>query len=74
MKPVLEKLAAQHTAAFDVFLVDVDTSSDLVTHFGIRTMPTFVFFQNNKVVYVLKGAAVELLTQAFELMSIFSQK
>lgn len=67
--PVLHALATTHAAKVDVFTADVDVATGLVTHYQVSSMPTFIFFYNNKVVYVLKGASVELLTQAFEIMS-----
>lgn len=67
--PVLHDLASKNASTFDVFTVDVDIANDLVTHFQIVNMPTFIFFRNNRVVYVLKGANTELLTQAFEIIA-----
>lgn len=67
--PVLHSLATVHENAFRVFTVNVDAATDLVTHFDVRSMPTFIFFRNNKVVHVLKGASPELLTQAFEIIA-----
>lgn len=67
--PVLTELAATSTASFTVFKADVDVATDLVAHFKVTSMPTFIFFRNNAVVYVLKGASPELLTQAFEIIA-----
>lgn len=72
--PVLRELAAKNSATFRVFTADVDVAQDLVSHFKVSSMPTFIFFRGNKVLYVLKGASAELLTQAFEIIdSITSQ-
>ena len=71
--PVLRELATTFTANFDVFTVDVDAAHQLVTHFKVTTMPTFVFLRNNRVIYVFKGASADLLTQAFEIISSVTQ-
>ena len=67
--PVLHNLAVTHASKLNVFTADVDVATELVAHFRITSMPTFIFFHNNRVVYMQKGASVELLTQAFEIMA-----
>jgi thioredoxin 1 len=72
--PVLQDLAAKNSDDFNVFKADVDVAVDLVSHFKVSSMPTFIFFRGNKVVYVLKGASTELLTQAFEIIQALTSK
>ena len=67
--PQLHQLAATHASKFEVYTCDVDESAELVDHFQVTAMPSFVFFYQNRVVHVLKGASSELLTQAFEIIS-----
>jgi thioredoxin len=69
IEPVLQSLASSNASSFNVYNVNIDEAFDLVTHFDVRSMPTFIFFRNNKVVHVLKGASTELLTQAFEIIA-----
>lgn len=72
--PVLHDLASAHVDNFNVYKADVDVATDLVDHFKVQTMPTFIFFRNNTVVYVLKGASSELLKQAFEIITALTTK
>jgi thioredoxin 1 len=68
IKPTVQYMATKYASRIKVYTVDVDTSPELVSHFEVHTMPTFIFFKNNKVVYVLQGASNDLLTQAFEIL------
>lgn len=68
IQPVLEDLEEKHGQHVMVYTSDVDESTELVTHFKITSMPTFVFLWKNKVVYTLKGADPKLLQVAFEIM------
>jgi thioredoxin-like negative regulator of GroEL len=72
--PVLHGLASKHSDTFRVFTADVDVAVDLVRHFKVSSMPTFIFFRGNRVIYVLKGASTELLTQAFEIIDAMTSK
>lgn len=68
IQPFLENLAGQHSDV-KVYVSDVDNSPDLVSHFKIVSMPTFMFFRNNKIVYVLKGADEQALQTVFNVIS-----
>ncbi|KAJ2816708.1 glycerol ether metabolic process [Coemansia erecta] len=55
MKPVFDKLASKHDDV--TFLtVDVDENTDLAQEYGIKSMPTFSFIENGKVVNEVIGA------------------
>jgi thioredoxin-like negative regulator of GroEL len=44
-RPIVEKLNHdQQTALFQI--IDVDDSGDLVKHFGIKSVPTFILFED----------------------------
>ena len=73
IQPVLDELEAKYSRHFLVCTSDVDESSELVEHFKIASMPTFVFLWKNKVVYILKGADPKLLQVAFEIMGAMVQ-
>lgn len=68
IQPFLENLAGQHSD-MKVYVTDVDNSPDLVSHFKIVSMPTFMFFRNNKIVHVLKGADEQVLQTVFNVIS-----
>jgi len=64
----LETLAQGHSH-IHVYVTDVDQAHDLVKHFGVSSMPTFIFFRRNRVVYVLKGADENALQTTFNVIS-----
>jgi thioredoxin 1 len=68
IQPVLQELEHKYSQ-FMVYESDVDVSTELVSHFKIVSMPTFVFMWRNKVVYTLKGADPKLLAVVFEVMA-----
>ena len=54
--PILEDLAAEHRGALKVAKVDVDVSQATAEFYGIRSMPTLLFFEGGRVVKQLVGA------------------
>ena len=54
--PILEELAAEHSAALKVAKVDVDVSQATAEQYGVRSMPTLLFFRAGRVVKQLVGA------------------
>lgn len=69
IQPVLQALGEKYSQQFMVYASDVDASTELVEHFKIVSMPTFIFMWKNRVVYTLKGADAKLLQDAFEIMA-----
>ena len=55
MAPVIDELAADYEGRVTVAKCDVDESSELPTQFGIRNIPTFIFFKNGQMVDRLVG-------------------
>ena len=54
--PVLSELAQQYEGKIAVGKCDVEENEDLATLFGIRNIPTILFFKNGQVVDKLVGA------------------
>lgn len=54
MAPVLERAATQ--TSIDVFKVDIDPEIDLATQYGVRSIPTLLFFKGGKVVDTIIGS------------------
>lgn len=46
LAPLIDKLAAAYAGKAKVFAVDVDKANALATKFGIRGVPTVIFFKN----------------------------
>lgn len=57
MLPVVEEVSTEYAGKLVVAKVDVDTSSGTAARFGIRNIPTILFFKNGAVVDKQVGAA-----------------
>ena len=54
--PIIEELAAKYDGKIVVGKCDVEDNEDLAAEFGIRNIPTILFFKNGEVVDKLIGA------------------
>lgn len=54
--PIIAELAAQYDGKVVVGKCDVEENEELATDFGIRNIPTVLFFKNGEVVDKLVGA------------------
>ena len=54
--PIIEELAAKYDGQIVVGKCDVEDNEDLAAEFGIRNIPTILFFKNGEVVDKLIGA------------------
>ena len=54
--PIIEELAAKYEGQIVVGKCDVEDTEDLAAEFGIRNIPTILFFKNGEVVDKLIGA------------------
>lgn len=66
--PTLDEFASENKETLSVGKVDVDSQSELAAKYGIRSIPTFVFFKdgeivNKKVGSVSKSELEELVGQ-----------
>ena len=57
MLPIIEEVSAEYEGKIIVAKVDVDSSPDTAARFGIRNIPTILFFKNGEVVDKQVGAA-----------------
>jgi thioredoxin 1 len=57
LAPVIEELAADFEGEAVVAKVDVDANPALAASFGIRSIPSLLFFQDGQVVEQVAGAA-----------------
>ena len=56
LAPVIEELAKEYEGKLVVGKCDVEENEDLAAEFGIRNIPTVLFFKNGDVVDKLIGA------------------
>ena len=54
--PVISELAEQYDGKLNVGKCDVEENEELAVEFGIRNIPTILFFKNGQVVDKLVGA------------------
>ena len=67
--PIIEELAAKYDGQIVVGKCDVEDNEDLAAEFGIRNIPTILFFKNGEVVDKLIGAqSKQKFEEKFEAM------
>jgi thioredoxin 1 len=54
--PIIEELANQYDGKIVVGKCDVEDNEELAAEFGIRNIPTILFFKNGEIVDKLIGA------------------
>ena len=57
--PIIAKLAEKYDGKITVGKCDVEENEDLAQEFGIRNIPTILFFKNGEVVDKQVGAVAE---------------
>ncbi|MDY5813106.1 MAG: thioredoxin [Bacteroides sp.] len=57
--PIIEELAAEYEGKAVIGKCDVDENSDMASEYGIRNIPTVLFFKNGEVVDKQVGAATK---------------
>jgi len=54
--PVVEELAKEYKGKVKIAKLNVDQSREVTSRYGIRNIPTMIFFKNGKVVDTIIGA------------------
>ena len=57
ISPIVDQLAEKYAGRVNVVKCNVDESSEIPVKFGIRNIPTLLFFKNGELVDRLVGAA-----------------
>lgn len=55
--PIIDELATEYEGRVTIGKIDVDSNNDVVAQFGIRNIPTVLFFKDGKLVDKQVGAA-----------------
>ena len=57
ISPIVDKMAEKYAGQVNVVKCNVDESTDIPIKFGIRNIPTLLFFKNGELVDRMVGAA-----------------
>ena len=57
ISPIIEELANEYEGKVNIGKVDVDENDDITARYGIRNIPTILFFKNGELVDKQVGAA-----------------
>ena len=55
--PIIDELATEYEGRVSIGKVDVDNNDDIVSTYGIRNIPTILFFKGGEIVDKQVGAA-----------------
>ena len=55
--PIIDELATEYEGKVEIGKVDVDENNDVVAEYGIRNIPTVLFFKDGQLVDKQVGAA-----------------
>lgn len=61
--PIIEELASEYNGKAKIGKVNVDHNQDISIKYGIRSIPTILFFKNGEVVDKQVGAASKAILQ-----------
>ena len=56
VSPIIDELAQEYEGRVTIGKMDVDNNDDVVGQFGVRNIPTILFFKDGKVVDKIVGA------------------
>ena len=59
MEPILEEISKEYKDRADIFACDVDENHQLAEKYGIRNIPTMLYFKNGRVVDKQIGAGMK---------------
>lgn len=55
--PIMDELATEYEGRVEIGKVDVDDNNDIVSEYGIRNIPTVLFFKGGELIDKQVGAA-----------------
>ncbi len=56
VSPIIDELAQEYEGRVTIGKINVDENDDVVGRFGIRNIPTVIFFKNGEMVDKIVGA------------------
>ena len=59
ISPIIDELSSEYEGRVNIGKVDVDSNDEIVSQFGVRNIPTILFFKNGAVVDKQVGAATK---------------
>ena len=75
LAPILDEVGVEMAGKANVVKIDVDESEDLAIEFGIRSVPTVLFFKNGQIVDKFVGVVpnAQIKNQQSTLISLFNR-
>lgn len=64
VSPIIDELATDFEGRVNIGKVDVDSNDEIVSQFGVRNIPTILFFQKGAVVDKQVGATTKAALEA----------
>ena len=58
--PIVEKVAKEYQGKMKFAKVDIDSNSNIASDFGIRSIPTLIFFKNGDIAEQIIGVVSEV--------------
>jgi len=59
LKPIVEELSVQFKEKIPIIKLDVDDNPELAAQFGIRNVPTILFFKNGEIIDKAVGVSTK---------------
>ena len=68
VSPIIDELATEYEGRVTIGKMNVDENDDVVGRFGIRNIPTVLFFKDGKMVEVVGATAKDKFVEKIEAM------
>ena len=56
VSPIIDELSEEYEGRVNIGIMNVDENDDVISQFGIRNIPTILFFKNGQLVDKIVGA------------------
>lgn len=60
LNPILESISRRFTMNLDIIKINIDDEFRIAQQFGVKSVPTMLFFQNGNIVERITGAKDEM--------------
>ncbi len=64
LKPIIEELSVQFKEKIIIIKLDVDDNPEIAAQFGIRNVPTLLFFKNGEIIDKTVGVSTKAVLES----------